>query len=68
LLEERVGSRCARIERRAGHRKYLAVLLKRHSPCDQRTGFLRRLDHNDAERQAGNQAVAPREVASAFTI
>ena len=55
----------ARIERRARYRKHFAALLERKPRGDQRARALRGLDDDDAERQPGNQPVAPREIARA---
>ena len=65
LLEEPVGALRARIERRARHREHLAALLQRQPRGDERAGALRRLDHDDAEREPGDQPVAAREIAAA---
>ena len=64
-LSRLVGAFRARIERRARHREHLAALFERHPRGDQRAGALRRLDHHDAERKAGNQPVAAGKIARA---
>src|SRR3546814_7823803 len=51
------------VERRAGHGEDLAALVAGEARGDQRAGALRRLDHHDAQGEAGNQPVAAREVA-----
>ena len=65
LLEEIVRSFRARIERRAGHGEHLPVLLEREPRGDERPRSARRLDHDRGERQAGDDAIATREVAPA---
>jgi hypothetical protein len=65
LLEQVVGAGGARIERRARHGKDLAALFGRHPRRDQRTRALGWFDHDDAERGARDQAVAPGKVARA---
>ena len=65
LLDQIVGAGGARIERRARHRKHLAALFGGHPRRDQRARAVRGLDHDDAERRAGDQAIAPRKIAGA---
>src|SRR4249920_31028 len=61
LLEQIVGAGGARVERAARHGKDLAALLGK-AGGDQRAGPLGGLHHHDPERDAGDQAVAAREV------
>jgi hypothetical protein len=65
LLEQAVCTFGARIERRARHGEDLAPLFAGEARGDQRARPARRLDDDDAERQTGDQAVAPWEVARA---
>ena len=65
LLEQAVGAFRARIERRARHREHFAALLAGEPRRDQRAGAARRLDDHDADREAGDEPVAAREVARA---
>ena len=65
LFQEIVGSFRAGIERRPRRGEHLAVLFEREFGGDERTGAPRRLDHDRPEREAGDDAVAPRKVASA---
>ncbi len=65
-LEQAVGARGARIERRARHGEDDAALLAGEARGDQRAGPLRRFDDDDAERQARDDAVAPRKIPGAW--
>ena len=65
LLEQAIAAFAARIERRAGHGKYLAALFECHSRRDERSGPSRRLDHDHAQGKARDQAVAAWKVARA---
>ena len=61
-LEQAVGALGARIEGMAGHGEHLAALLGGHARGDQRAGAARRLDDQHAQRDAGDDAVAAREI------
>ena len=63
LADQVVGAARARVERRAGHGEQLAAGLLRQPGGDQAAGAQRRLHHHDAEGEAGDDAVAAREVA-----
>ncbi len=63
LRKQIVGAAAARVERRARHGEDLAALLERETRGDQRARLRRRLDHDDAERHARDDAVAAREMA-----
>ncbi len=62
LFEQAVASPCAGIERRAGYGHHLAALLQREAGGDEAAGALGGLD-DGGEREAGDDAVAFREVA-----
>ena len=62
LLDQAVGAFRARIERRARHGKHFAALFERQPRRDQRARAFGRLDDDDAEREPGNQAIAPRKI------
>ena len=63
LADQVVGAARARIERRAGHGEQLAAGLLGEPGGDQAAGAQRRLHHHDAEREAGDDPVAAREMA-----
>ena len=65
LLQEIVGAGGARIERTAGHGEHFSSLFAGKPRRDQRTRTLGRLDHHYAERDSGNQPVAPGKVLAA---
>ena len=62
-FKQAVAAVAAGIERRARHRENLAALFERHPRRDQRAGAPRRLDHDDAQRQPGDQPVAAGKIA-----
>ena len=64
-LQQLVGALRARVERMARHGEHLAALLGGHARGDQRARAARRLDDHHAERDAGDDAVAAREVLGA---
>ena len=66
LFDEAVGAFGARIKRRARHGEDLTALFERKPRRDQRTRSLGGFDNDDAERQSGNQPIAPREIARAW--
>ena len=63
LLDQAVGAFGTRIERRARHGEHFAALLERQPRRDQRARAFRRLDHDDAERKPGDQAIAAGKIA-----
>ena len=62
LPDQVVRAAAARVERRAGHREQLPPVLLRQPRGDQAARARRRLDHDHAERQPGDDPVAAREV------
>ena len=62
LLDQIVGAGRARIERRAGDGEHLAALFGGDPRRDQRARAMRGFHHDDAERHARDQPVAPRKI------
>ena len=62
LANQIVGAAAARVERRTRHGEDFPALLAGEARGDKRTGPHRRLDHDDAEREPGDNAVAAGEM------
>ena len=65
VLEQAVGAGGARVERRSGHGKHQPAHLAGKPGADQRAGALGRLDHDQSQGRAGDQAVAARKILGA---
>src|SRR5690606_33162670 len=62
LLDQVIATFGTLVERRAGDGEDLAVLFEREARGDQRARALGRFDHDDAECNARDKAIAAREV------
>ena len=65
VLDEAIGAFRARVEGMAGHGEHLAALLGGGAGGDEGAGAPRRLHDQDGQRNAGDDAVAAREVLGA---